>query len=692
MTTDPQHIRMVEALLFAAAEPLDEASLNARLPDDVDLDAALEGVTARYADSGVNVVQVAGRWALRTSPDLKFLLEKEVEVARKLSRAAVETLAIIAYHQPITRAEIEEVRRQNQASGVKGRTVWWVAEAPVALEARLKRYEALAKVTGDKRFVDDASTDTQDALSEKRKERDELRGALVRDIERAFQHGTVFYGGQEIDLEGGSDLKEPISTALTAVIPNVYPRFAIADKKFDFAKQLKALLNPTTANLSTVAPDLDLFDTQGSLQRDSALVGQVLEVLRDIEDEGRDPVGAVLLDAKDAKGFKGFCRAPFGWPDELVRLVLAACFRAGAIYLERQTGAGPAPVYDYKGSDDNFVKVNTFKKVVLRVAETSLSVEQIKQASRVLIGLGVNGIPESGNAIAGAVRELGAVLKTGIDEARLRVQQGLPIPDAVLGAEGALGEPTTAADPTVCVTSFLTVAAQWKALSDGLKALRTFLDANRHKDFDLSRKIDELAANHSLPESHPKASVLEQARKDMAAIVTTKEVIGRWPDYRDAFERASGAYREAYMGAYEKVRVEVEATLAAVKNGVAYAKAPADHRDTVVDKVFGTGKVCHYTSLSLSSVSGLLDAASRRSLTSLAQALVALPGYRAQVEAELRELVAPPPLPDEQIYEWRPGELLGRRFKTEGEVDDALGAISDDLKTRIRKGFTVVVK
>ena len=110
MTTDPQHIRMVEALLFAAAEPLDEASLNARLPDDVDLDAALEGVIARYADSGVNVVRVAGRWALRTAPDLKFLLEKEVEVARKLSRAAVETLAIIAYHQPITRAEIEEVR------------------------------------------------------------------------------------------------------------------------------------------------------------------------------------------------------------------------------------------------------------------------------------------------------------------------------------------------------------------------------------------------------------------------------------------------------------------------------------------------------------------------------------------------------------------------------------------------------
>ena len=307
------------------------------------------------------------------------------------------------------------MRRRNQAASVKGRTVWWVAAAPEMLEARLKRYEALVKVTGDKRFVEDTSTDTQDALSEKRKERDELRGALARDIERAFLSGTVFQGGQEIELEGGSDLKEPIVRALAAVIPNVYPRFAIADKSFDFARQIKALLNPATANLHAVAPELDLFDTQGSLQRDSALVGQVLEVLHDIEDEGGESVGAAILDARDAKGFKGFCRAPFGWPDELVRLVLAACFRAGAIYLERQSGAGPAPIYDYAGSDDDFAKVNTFKKVVLHVAETSLSVEQIKQASKALIELGVNGVAESGNAIAGAVRELGAVLKTGLE-------------------------------------------------------------------------------------------------------------------------------------------------------------------------------------------------------------------------------------------------------------------------------------
>ena len=110
MSADPQHLRMVEALLFAAAEPLDDASLVSRLPDEVDIAAALESLSETYKGRGVNLVKVNDRWALRTAPDLKFLLEKEVQVLRRLSRAAVETLAIIAYHQPITRAEIEETR------------------------------------------------------------------------------------------------------------------------------------------------------------------------------------------------------------------------------------------------------------------------------------------------------------------------------------------------------------------------------------------------------------------------------------------------------------------------------------------------------------------------------------------------------------------------------------------------------
>lgn len=105
-----EHLRVLEAVLFAAVEPLDEASISARLPDDADIDALLVDLSTAYAGRGVNVVKVGGKWSLRTAPDLVDKLKIEREAERRLSRAGHETLAIIAYHQPLTRAEIESIR------------------------------------------------------------------------------------------------------------------------------------------------------------------------------------------------------------------------------------------------------------------------------------------------------------------------------------------------------------------------------------------------------------------------------------------------------------------------------------------------------------------------------------------------------------------------------------------------------
>jgi len=105
-----QHLRMLEALLFAATEPVDEATLQERLPDGVEIADLLDRLTDEYKNRGITLTCVAGRWAFRTAPDLSFLMERERKETRRLSRAAIETLAIIAYHQPATRAEIEGIR------------------------------------------------------------------------------------------------------------------------------------------------------------------------------------------------------------------------------------------------------------------------------------------------------------------------------------------------------------------------------------------------------------------------------------------------------------------------------------------------------------------------------------------------------------------------------------------------------
>ncbi|MGL4810616.1 MAG: SMC-Scp complex subunit ScpB [Beijerinckiaceae bacterium] len=103
-------MRVVEALLFASRDPLGEDELAQRLPEGVALAEVLQGLADQYASRGVNLVRVAGKWAFRTANDLAGLLVREQTEPRKLSRAALETLAILAYHQPVTRAEIEAIR------------------------------------------------------------------------------------------------------------------------------------------------------------------------------------------------------------------------------------------------------------------------------------------------------------------------------------------------------------------------------------------------------------------------------------------------------------------------------------------------------------------------------------------------------------------------------------------------------
>jgi segregation and condensation protein B len=113
----PEELRLLEAMLFASAEPLDEAELAARLPADIDVAAALACLQQDYSARGVNLVRVGGKWTFRTAGDLSWLLSKETVETRKLSRAAIETLAIVAYHQPVTRAEIEEIRGVSTSKG-----------------------------------------------------------------------------------------------------------------------------------------------------------------------------------------------------------------------------------------------------------------------------------------------------------------------------------------------------------------------------------------------------------------------------------------------------------------------------------------------------------------------------------------------------------------------------------------------
>jgi segregation and condensation protein B len=112
-----QNIRLLEAILFASTDPVTEKSLARRMPEGVEVAPMLEKLKSHYENRGVNLVHVGGSWVFRTAGDLANMLNREIGVTRKLGRATVETLAIIAYHQPITRGEIEDIRGVSLSKG-----------------------------------------------------------------------------------------------------------------------------------------------------------------------------------------------------------------------------------------------------------------------------------------------------------------------------------------------------------------------------------------------------------------------------------------------------------------------------------------------------------------------------------------------------------------------------------------------
>jgi len=198
-------LRRLEAMLFASTEPLSEADLAARLPDGVDLIDLVEELRGHYAGRGVNLVHRGRGWAFRTAADVAPFLKLEREVPRKLSRAAIETMAIIAYQQPVTRAEIEEIRGVALSRGT----------LDILLEAGWIRPRGRRRVAGrpvtwgtTEAFLDHFGLESLDALPGI----DELKAAGL--LERrsgvsaiAMREGELL-GGEAEEPEAGDD--EPL--------------------------------------------------------------------------------------------------------------------------------------------------------------------------------------------------------------------------------------------------------------------------------------------------------------------------------------------------------------------------------------------------------------------------------------------------------------------------------------------------
>lgn len=216
MTGITEHARQAEALLFAAAEPLDEESIKSRLPDNAVLEDVLAELVAHYDGRGINLVQIGGRWSFRTAPDLGHVLERHITLPRRLSRAGIETLAIIAYHQPVTRADIEDIRGVAVSKGTLDTLleVGWIRPKG----RRRTPGRPITYATTDE-FLQHFGVDSLDALPglEELKATGMLRGeppmAMIQEAAQRAQTET------DTGLDLGADVTEVSEQDPNAVVP-----------------------------------------------------------------------------------------------------------------------------------------------------------------------------------------------------------------------------------------------------------------------------------------------------------------------------------------------------------------------------------------------------------------------------------------------------------------------------------------
>ena len=588
------------------------------------------------------------------------------------------------------RAEIE---RENRAHGAKGRTIHWIADTPDNLEARLKRLEALRKVTEDERFTKDTAKATQDALAEKRKEMGDLEESLANALDEAFRRGRVYASGDELELDGALDLKTVLQDVGKALVGNLYTRFVEVDKRYDF-KSVGRILNPAEKSLHHIEAELNLFDSQAMLLRERAPLATLLEAIKDLEDENKSTDGASLI--------AQFRKIPFGWPDEVVRLLLAAAFRGGALYLELPSAHGTREIYDYteSGSVELFTKVNTFKSVTFRVAQMGLSVDELKSAVKLLARMDVTDVPEAGNAIVARVRDLGTRLLAAADRAQTYASFGLPLPDVYEDADAVCRKATTVKDPATAVNDFLARGEEWVGLFKFARDLDAFLADRRDKTFELARRVFELCEKQPVPADRPEAFELKKALEDAEAVIRDHSIFEKWTAFCDAYHRVLDHYRVAYEAVYTDVAEGTEGLHREMIDGEAYQQAPAARRDVVLRRYFGHGGPLYVPKVNVGTPDDLLASSARHTLTALQGILVGLLGWRSTIEAELLQLRhpgkdTPPPPPPDRTYEWRPlAELGGRRFGPHqmSELERELDETKSKLKGKLSEGFTVVVK
>lgn len=592
---------------------------------------------------------------------------------------------LLEFVGPLASASTDTIARDNTQQGPTGRRVWWVsAEVPMVTE-RLKRLIALEEVTTDPRHAVGRSESYLRAVREKTEERDRLRSAIARDLREGFLRGAAYVAGEVVAFDGSGDLRSQTRRVLDLVIPNLFTRFAAADKSFDATKDAERFLN-SAVRPQDVATELGLFDPEGNLIPSHELVEPIRDCLRDREDAGED------LDGASVVGY--FRRTPFGWPEDLVRTLMAAMFRGGAVTVT----VGGRTYHDYteQAVHESLTKSTRFRKAQFRAAKTGLTHTQIGEAVALLAAIGVPGVQPSATDLARAIRRKASELERVCEKAEQTSRSGIPIAATYELAEALCLPLADLDDPTSVVSGFLSDAADWKRLAEFADAYDHFVKERRDAQCLTAERLVAICTGNASLARSAHADQAHRALEDLGQVRADRAVMERWPAYTDAVGKLEEAYRAAYAERHAALVGRIDDAQRAIEAMPEWAALPDDTRQAIFQRRFGpSGPLGIPAQVDLSSGECLVKTTERWSLPHLEALTASVSNYEADVAAELRGAVKPAEEqhPTQTAKPVRKVNVMrivrGRRIRDAGELDVALGEVRAACQEALEAGDTV---
>jgi len=592
---------------------------------------------------------------------------------------------------PLFAPKIKEIEQENLARGVKGKTLWWLAGEDESLVEKLKRIEALEKVPEQPRWRDDRSDETIRVIKEKEKEKASLESHVAGLMGVCLLKGNLYYAGDQAELDGTKDFKGVAQEFVGVVARNLYNRFDVADKRFNEAN-IPQYLNPDTKRLDRIDSELGLFDAQGHLLRNSPLVEAIFEELERRQDEAMEFEGKALAGQLE--------RIPYGWPDALVRLVLAAMLRGGAVHLQ-PTDAGQ-PIYDVGDPqvEGLFTKPTKFRKTRFFPTVGGLTPEEVREAKDGLIAVGETSLPDTSHGLTERVRKVGnnMIAEAKTIEARVR-DLGFPLPETYKQADLALLGTIEQRDPVSCVRSFLEAREVWKKIADFLTAYRDFVEHKRDHSYRSYVKLLEYARAWSPVFDGDVGIKAKEQLAEFDAIVAEKEIISKWKPLQQAALVVIDRYRSVYKDTYALCSKAITELQDEIKGTEAFTRLEKARQSTVIDAFFGPSSALTLPRIGdLKTPEEFLQASERRKMSELDALMKATPSYRTTIfescDREWEAQLAGKKKPREiRIHRFSLRKrLLGKRFASKKEFQSKWSEIGREIEGKIDEGYEVVVE